>query len=430
MRVVTLLVALLLTAPSGVSAQTCDCERREAPCGAYWDAPGIFVGRVDTVQRTAGGRSITFTVLERYRGGSSSHVTIGIGPAGQRCSLSFKVGREYLVYASRSETGGWTTGACSRTRAVEDAASDLAYARAVREGNAPAGLIGGQVLVTDRGRSPRPVANATITVSSPHDETSQIALTNHAGDFSVPSHGPGRYLVIVSPPAGFVADESSSVVELPDARSCVVVDRRVHYDGNVQGRVVTAAGQPLPGLTVELASSNAIVLTTAVTDNRGYYQFTRLSPGRFVIGINLREQRAATARPPRIFYPGVQKVSAARRVSLGQGEHVSLDDFTLPLQTRVLAIAGVVIDPDGRPAHGARVYLKGAGEGDSILSEPVTTDSWGRFAIAAIAGDRYRLFAERSRTDGSLARVDSTDEETVTTPYGVSSVRLVLRRRY
>jgi Carboxypeptidase regulatory-like domain len=430
LRRVTITGAFLLYS-AVAAAQTCDCGHREAPCGAYWTAPAIFVGRVDAIQRSAGGRSITFTVLERYRGTASSNVTITVGPAGQRCSLSFKVGREYLVYASRADTGGWTASACSRTRAVEDAASDLAYARAVKDGTAPAGLISGQVVALNhRGGLTQPVPNATITVDSAHDQTSQTAVTNQAGDFSVPSHGPGRYLVLVSPPAGFVADESSTVLELTDARSCVGVERRIYYDGALQGRVMTAAGHPLPGLTVDLATTNNRVVTKAITDNRGYYRFTRLSPDRFVIGINLSERRTTTLRAPRVFYPGVLKVTGARRVTVGPGAHVALEDFTLPLQTRVVAIAGVVIDPDGMPAAGARVYLKGTGEGDPIVSEPVATDSWGRFAISAIASDGYRLFAERSRADGSLSRVESTDEAVVTTHEAVSSVRLRLRRRY
>jgi Carboxypeptidase regulatory-like domain len=417
---VLLAVALPLAAPT----TTCDCGR-EGPCGAYWTALAIFVGRVDAIQRAAGGRTISFTVVERYRGVSSSHVTIAVGPAGQRCSLSFKVGREYLVYASRAETGAWTTSACSRTRAVEDAASDLAYARAVNDGTAPTGQISGQVVAAST-----PVANVLVTVTAEHDAGSQTATTNQAGDFTVPSRGPGRYRVAVTSPAGYATDDGSTVVDLRDSRSCASVEHRLYYNGSVRGRVVNATGRPVAGLTIELATAPAAVVAKTVTDDRGRYQFVRVSPGRFVIGINLTTRRSGTPRPPRVFYPGVDKPTAARRVTVGAGAQVTLDDLALPLHARYVAIVGVVFDPDGVPADGARVYLKGAGDDDGILSEPAVSDLSGRFAIAALAGASYRLFAEHPRADGPANRVDSTDPSTVTVREGLAPVRLTLRRRY
>jgi hypothetical protein len=423
MRVVALAVFLLVAVSA--SGQTCDCGRREAPCSAYWTAPAIFVGRVDAIQRATGGRSVTFTVLERYRGPAASSVTISVGPAGQRCSPAFKVGREYLVYASRADTGGWTTNACSRTRAVEDAASDLAYVRAVKDGSAPAGQISGQVVAMGT-----PVPQVLVTVTSERDAVTQTATTNEAGDFSVPSGGSGRYRVAFTPPGGYAVDDGPTLLDLHDARSCAIVERRVTYDGRVDGRVVNATGRPLPGLTIELATTPGTIVGRAVTDDRGRYQFVRVSPGRFMIGINLTTPRSGAPKPPRIFYPGVEKSTAARRVTVGAGAHLTLDDLTLPSHARYVPIVGVVFDPDGVPAQGARIYLKGAGDDDGILSEPAVSDLSGRFAIAALAGASYRLFAEHSRAEGLGNRVDSTDPATITVQDGLAPVRLMLRRRY
>jgi Carboxypeptidase regulatory-like domain len=425
MRITTALAILLAVAPTfAAPTTTCDCGRREAPCGTYWTSPAIFVGRVDAIQRTAGGRSITFTILERYRGPALSSITLTVGPAGQRCSRTFKVGREYLVYASRADIGGWTTNACSRTRAVEDAASDLAYARAVKDGSAPSGQISGHVVAMGT-----PVAEVRVTVTSERDSVSLTATTNEAGDFSVPTGGSGRYRVAFTPPIGYVADEPPAVLDLPDARSCATVERRVSFDGIIDGRVVNATGRPLQGLTIELATTPSTIVGRTVTDDRGRYQFARVSPGRFMIGINLTTRRSRLPKPPRVFYPGVEKPTAARRVTVGSGAHLTLDDLTVPAQVRYVPIVGVVFDPDGVPAQGARIYLKGAGDDDGILSEPAVSDLSGRFAIAALAGASYRLFAEHSRAEGTN-RVDSTDPATITVHDGLAPVRLALRRRY
>ena len=82
---------------------------------------------------------VTFTVLDGFRGVTASTLEVSTEPAGQRCSLPFRVGHEYIVYAARSEGGALTTSRCLRTRDVEDAGADLAYARDVKQGTRRSG---------------------------------------------------------------------------------------------------------------------------------------------------------------------------------------------------------------------------------------------------------------------------------------------------
>ena len=89
-----------------------------------------------------------------------------------------------------------------------------------------------------------------------------------------------------------------------------------------------------------------------------------------------------------------------------------------------------MFDAGGAPAEGARVFLRGAGEGDRIVSEPVVADFMGRFVIAAREGFEYRIFAERAREAGRPSSVDSADEVTLTAAEGLKPVRLTLERRY
>ena len=95
-----------------------------------------------------------------------------------------------------------------------------------------------------------------------------------------------------------------------------------------------------------------------------------------------------------------------------------------------MPVSGVVFDTDGTPAEGARVYLKGVGDDDRIVSEPVEVDFVGRFVIAALSGTDYLLFAERTRPGGRASRVDSTDQLRLTAVDGLKPVRLTLERRY
>ena len=198
-----------------------------APCEAYWNASAVFVGRVETIKRVGTTRQVTFTVLDGLRGVTASTLEVSTEPAGQRCSLSFRVGHEYIVYAARSEGGTLTTSRCLRTRDVEDAGADLAYARDVKQGSAAAGQITGRVLVAPRdltGKStgaPMPLPEIAVTVA--RDGVAESLATDQAGDFRVDNRGPGTYRVSVAVPERFYSDAPSSLVTLgdqPKLRAC------------------------------------------------------------------------------------------------------------------------------------------------------------------------------------------------------------------
>ena len=429
MRTATcLFVALFACSPKALAdTSSCDCARREPPCSAYWNASAVFVGRVDRVARASGTRTITFTILERYRGVSSSSLDVATGPAGQRCSLSLQTGHEYVVYAQKTDAGVWTTSVCAGTREVADAAADLTYARDLREGTAADGRIGGQIVRVARdlaGKTigPRnPVADAVVVLSK--DGATETTTTNHAGDFSFPSRGPGRYSVDVKAADEYYSDDPPSTVELRDARGCAEIERRVYDNGRVAGRVLDSSSRPIAGLTIELTSGTGPAVKRAVTNRDGAYELSRLPPGRYLIGINVGpHRRTATHRPLQFVYPGVEKLTSAKRVTLGPGASVALDDLRLPPHIKYVSFSGVVLDATGVPATRARVYLKGMGEDDEIAVEPATTDGWGRFVIAVQAAEKYRLFAESAR--------DATDQVTVSGTVDTKAMRLTLRRRY
>ena len=103
---------------------------------------------------------MSFAVLEGFRGVTASTIDVSTGPGGHAAASRFSVGTEYIVYADGRVTAGLagsTTSRCSGTRDVEDAGADLAYARDVKQGKAPAGHIGGRVLP----RAARPAGKTT-----------------------------------------------------------------------------------------------------------------------------------------------------------------------------------------------------------------------------------------------------------------------------
>ena len=400
----------------------------------------MFVGRVEAVKRAGTNRIISFVVLEGFRGVSSSTIDVSTGPAGQRCSLSFAIGHEYILFADRAAgangaaSGGLTTSRCLGTRDVEDAGAELAYGRSVKQGTVPTGHISGRVLLESRdlaGKSTgvsRPAPDITVIIA--RDEASDTTVTDAAGEFRVESRGPGTYRVNVNVPERFYSDAPATTVTLRDPRSCASVDIALHDNGQITGRVVDTAGRPVAGLTIELGPSRmGGGGRRTVTDRDGRYLLSRVPSGRFVVSVPAGPSPAG-GRAVRLFHPGVESLAASTRIALDAGERETLVDFTIPVHHKYVAVSGVVFDADGTPAEGARVYLKAVGEDDRIVSEPVAADFMGGFVIAARAGTEYRLFAERTRPGGRPSRVDSTDQVRLTAADGLEPVRLTLERRY
>jgi Carboxypeptidase regulatory-like domain len=411
--VVALVLALAFGAVLRAQAQpkACDCGRVVAPCAGYWTAVAVFAGRVESVARAGGYRVVTFAVLDGFRGVRSSTVEALTGPAGQRCSIPFRVGHEYMVYASRpAGSASLTVDRCSRTREIDDAASDLAYLRTLKDPVGAAGRISGQILLVRRGlngkltQSPQPLPDIGVRVVK--DGAAETTVSNPAGDFSVGSRGAGHYSVEVDVPARYYTDDTRTGIELADARACAEVDVVLSNNGRVAGRVVSDGGLPVAGLTIELATANLTERRRTITDRDGRYALNRIPPGRFVV-------RAGTP-------------VSALRVVVGAGASLTLDDLRLAPAAHYVPLSGFVLNADGAPAEGARVYLKGASEEARILSEPATVDFLGRFVIAGLANTDYRLFAERTRD----RRVDSSDQVSVRAAAGLKTLKLVLRRRY
>jgi hypothetical protein len=433
-RLLLLTLTFVVTSiPAGAQTGSCGCARgAPAPCAGYWDSVAVFVGRVDSVKRTTGGRTIRFTILEGFRGVGSSTVDVITGPAGQPCALTFRVGREYLVYAARAggAADALTTSVCTRTREVEDAAADVSYARAVKDGTAPAGKITGQVLLAGRDlngrltrrRSPLPQIGVRIA----KDGSDESVVTNEAGDFVVAHRGAGVYTVSLDVPDRYYLETPPLPVTIRDPGSCAEVEAVLSDDGRVAGRIVDSAGRPIPGLSLELSTPTLAQTRKAITGRDGFYELRRVPAGRFLLSVSADRQGARPARQARVFYPGVDKLSSAESLIVRPGERVALGDFRIPPSLKYVALSGFVLDADGRPAEGARVYLKGLPEDAPIVYGPVEVDFLGRFVVSALSGTECRLFAERARDH----RVDSTEQLQVTLVDGMKPQRLVLRRRY
>jgi hypothetical protein len=420
--------ASILTTLLATLAATASAQGPLAPCAAYWDAAAVFVGRIESVRREATGRTASMAVVESFRGVSTSRVEASVVVSRKDYCLPLTPGSEYVFYVTRDANGAGVVDACGRSRRLEDGAADVDYARSVKSGTAPAGVVTGHVAVARRTLAGKPagVSGAaapvvTINLLKAGVVVDTTRTSTGSGSFSLDAPDGGAYRIGVEVPDGFYADEPFRDVTLPDPRACADVTVSLFGDGWVSGRVVDAKGRTVAGLTIELASG--VESRRTVTDRNGRYALTRIPSGRFTLSV----PAGLGASAARLFYPGVDAASGAGRIALAAGERKVLDDFTIPATRAYVAVSGVVLDAGGSPAEGARVYLKGLGEDDRIVAEPVVADFMGRFVIAARAGVEYGVFAERAR---GASGVDATDTRRVTAAEGLAPLRLVLERRY
>ncbi|AKJ00956.1 hypothetical protein ATI61_112215 [Archangium gephyra] len=140
MRLSALLVLSWLLAAWPTPANACSCmpesgDPATALRRARDGADAIFHGRVVSIERGGGflglfgkrGLEATLEVIERFKGPVASKLVLPTGNGGA-CEYPFKVGDEYLVYASEYE-GRLVTSLCSRTRPISPGNLELHWLR-------------------------------------------------------------------------------------------------------------------------------------------------------------------------------------------------------------------------------------------------------------------------------------------------------------
>jgi hypothetical protein len=410
-------------------------------CQVAWRTRAIFVGRVERIAPLPkknpryfyGPELVRFQVLEAFKGTAVGVVEVQVGEDNGMRGYRFRKGGEYLVYADvygASERLRAST--CSRTRELRAAGEDLTYLRSAFKDKTPLGRVAGTIELAQRDlarRSDRrkPAAGIDVIVQAPGLE--RRARTDSAGRFAVDGLDAGNYSVRLETPPTHYGELRFSEVELPDPRACAETSGIVAYDGRVRGRVVDQQGRGIPGFIVDLTVVSGLEYPEgaerihAVTNADGEYEIARVPPGSYLIGVNTAPQDEEP-KLPRLFHPGVTSVRQATRVKLGPGERTAIAPLVLPASARTVAVPGIVIDPDGAPAAGARVFVGG----QYVRGAPVVADSSGRFMVTAFEGFTYRIFAQAE--PAASRQMTSSDPQTFTATANLPPLRVALRRRY
>ena len=129
MRFRLLLLALLLPAPAPCAAGMCSCRIppvEQALAGAEVAFTGVPVDGAVLSEHGADVLStqepLVLRVTRRFKGTLGDTIILRDGGA---CAVGFRLGTEYVVYATRGVDGVLHTSFCHRSRRLADAAEDL-----------------------------------------------------------------------------------------------------------------------------------------------------------------------------------------------------------------------------------------------------------------------------------------------------------------
>lgn len=359
-------------------ATACSCLGTTSPCGEYQAAAAVFIGYVTEVKIAEGFDTTKIIyppgtaylkVEQAFKEMKETDVVFPLGTGGD-CIPVFKKGERWLIYASRDKkTNQLFPMGCSRNSTIERAHNDLLYLRALPE-IATKTRVAGTLIHYDNepGKGFHFVKNLSdikITITSQQGD-SHVVYTNGDGVYELVGLPVGRYKIHADIPDNLKAasysknDQEVTVSE----GSCAGIDILAQSSNNITGKVFDEQGKIVPDICVNLVQAdkaNSQIDRKDVlwdyTNKDGLYEFKELSPGRYLLGVNLEKGPSGDAPFPKMYYPSVSDPFQATVIQVNEGTKLSNIDIHLPprLVTKVIEVE--VVFSDGRPATEGSVSL-------------------------------------------------------------------------
>lgn len=395
---------------SARAIQACSCVARLPPCQAYKETQAIFIATVIEIKTGAGDAAksgnITsqmayarLSVLETFKGISEKEIRMWQGTGSGDCSFVFEQGESYLIYASfDEETKLHHTNICTRSRPLAYAADDLDYLRGQPASDSVTRLSGTLIRLdySEEGvKEQPPELLSGIKVAAVNEQGQRFeAITDGNGFYKITGLPAGLYKVWPELPSHLsLAYGSKDKFEITD-KGCAAADFMTRTDGRISGLVIDSDGRPVPNTIIDLipASTAGRIGDPRVgrykeADVNGRFEFTELTPGEYLLGVNIRQAPSGERPFRRTYFPDADSPSRSQVITLDNGEKLKGIVLRLPPRLRVRAIEGTLVWPDGRPVTKALVVFRDTPSptgGRSLGMANV--DEQGRFSISALEG--------------------------------------------
>ncbi|HEY7405048.1 MAG TPA: carboxypeptidase-like regulatory domain-containing protein [Candidatus Angelobacter sp.] len=253
------------------------------------------------------------------------------------------------------------------------------------------------------------------------EEEDFTETTDSSGHFVFDHVPAGNYVLRGSKP-GFISatyhspdGDAGARIELKPGNKVDNLQLLLTRGAVIFGRITDEDGEPAAGVQVDVESpalrrdgyDSGHSTRYGMTNDLGEYRIYGLPPGRYYVtaadtgfGDAATSAIVTTGRKkprhtyPRIFYPGVFRITEAEKIRVRAGQEVHID-FLLKRE-KLLSISGQVLAPNGKPAANARISLQeNATIGRTFLGHPpmLDSDAQGNFLFQDVLPGTYTLTA-------------------------------------
>lgn len=283
----------------------------------------------------------------------------------------------------------------------------------------PAGLIQGAVLKYDRDlrtnlQARERVAGAEITLEG-KGGILRVLVTGPYGTFAFRELTLETYTVTCKLPQSNLIPSRPLSIEVDLRRNNpALFNFTLYNDGGIRGRIVDLPQTNTPGFRVDLvlASPEYPAFPKALyaqTGRDGRFEFDRIAPGRYLLGIRLDGKYDAGFPYPRTYYPGVSEIGKAKVIELNEGQWLDIGEMPTPAPLAERVVEGRVVDKDGNVPSSASVTL-------DLIEYPYVSPggtiatSTGTFSMKLFEGLKYRIRAAGIHAGNSAPmRADSIE---------------------
>lgn len=448
--VVSGLFAVAVAALSASTALACSCGSK-TPVQAFRDSPVVFVGTLAAIRETVVAKInsprwtegdspwevnelsilvLTFRIDESLKGPSAGTIEVVTDSSDTSCYAGFEAGRRYLIYTRtwtkvpepgkdeeampaailervrsvNSSLPDLATGLCTRSGHLEALQDELDVIRSLVDGRNETRVYGsvhrsewdfekGQYATKYAG----PMGGVVVTAAGPGGRFETV--TDGEGRYRFANLPSGEYSIVPVFPRIYSPSRAIRVEVTPESGG-----GSAYFSTSTNGRI---AGQLFEGgkhvaievdLTLFAIGADRRPTGVGLSNVRrpgGAFEFERIPPGRYVIGINRWSWRGTSPYPP-TYHPGVADVEQAAVIELAAGQEITVD-VSLPARLSELTVTGVVVWTDGTPGTGAYVELIDAAMPGIDTELTAISDAEGRFSIRAF---RDRSYSARATANG------------------------------
>ena len=405
-------LTIFVTIPlSSAFSFCCECVPSQRPC-EYLHSDAVFVGKVLKTTPVkhpteknlwTPGYSMDFAVDESLRGNVGKEVTIETGNGGGDCGTPLKPGKEFLVFAYKSNDGKLWTGMCSGNRPLTgDPRFDKLvddYRRTITPGTADVfgriGLV--KPLWRDdelAGSRPSPLFGVVVHAKSEASDVTTKTLEDGTFEFArIPN---GRYTILPDIPLGTDYSHEYPDSYQADVRDgeCKNVSFLVQPNTRIRGHVSSRtdlSNVMVLAIPVQVKNPSDLSGKWSFLDEGSRFDLWPLPAGDYYVGVNINSSPSAERPFPPTYYPGVTRQDEATIVHLNEGE---VKELELPLAQLATPrkVHFTAIGLDGKPLRKIYIQLEDLRHpGDASSYVNVDLNAKGEGAMTIYAGYSYHL---------------------------------------